>query len=424
MKETDALKKSFQKKKEKTPFKPDLVEAISYLLESVPSANISRGNLIWKTYTLDIDNLHFRQREGWAIPPFHLAERGLYEQAKKIAAEVPYAALAFDGEDMLYATQLASLTKNVDVDFVLAHDLLSIITYELARNEIPLAQERKAQLSARSGTDNIKRDLAMKIGIDYNPESAEGKKKKATVVDQLASRFAVLDQIITTTDEKEFMDMLREKLTNETIKQSLGVIGETIEDMAAHMIKKGPISESLNMLNIDTKSWKVKAAMGSLKPYVEEKLRNIFGNPKIAGLNLQSYRQSAPYAVGDKVIISPGGGGSEYDLGGSIKMIPPGTEGVIDLIKEKDNFYNIRFETGKYERNSWVVTNREIRRLTPKLNITADYGIESAVLDAIIDGNYNKMISTYTACMKKEMETVDSRISRLEAYISRFNTQR
>jgi hypothetical protein len=422
MVEIDSLKKSLLKKKEKIPLKPDMVESIAYLLETVPRANLADGKIVWKTCALDTGDLHFYQRDGWVLPPFHMAERNLYEQAKRIAADAPYAALALNGEDMLYANQLVSLNKDADVNFVLKHDLLTIVTYELAKKEIPLAQERKAQLAACSGKENIKRDLAMKLGVNYSPAAADEIKAKPSLADQLASKIGMLDKIITTTDEKEFMDTLKEKLSKDGVQQSLGVRGKTLEEMTGQMIRNGPTRESLAMLGIDYKSWKLKEMAGSLKSFVEEKLDATLENPS-AALIMTGAGGTQKYQVGDRIVITPGRG-TEYDCGGSISTVPSGAEGMIDNIDPIKGNYHLKFDKVVYCGNGWAVSPREARLLTPKREVRNDYGISPEVLDAIINGDFEKMISAYTSGMKKEMKEVGTKLTRLESYTSRFNTQR
>jgi len=470
----EQIKKEREEREKKKPMSHSIFYKLAYILEK---ENIkSEEKDFYNKINIQIKNKNFKQKEKEKIyffPPFYLAKQETYKIVKNLEANLnPYMEYANSYEEILASIELWKINRNIDKNLLENYHLSNLLACEIAKIDLEkkIKEKRKIQTELEEIV-NKKYELASKeLSKFYDLKKyAKTKDQFLKFLDEwleMARKDYIKERI--NEDLNIRIDKIETKKTNEKIKK----------EIIKNIEKNVNVENLIKALKIKERDLLVSRLMGyesldklidlKLKKYFEELNKDIYGevekdleiHKNIIGKNIKVYPyrgevyyyggtisnvpagtkgnirgveisvrlikkelswwvspreiEATKIEIGEKVKIYPGNG-VNYDYGGSIKDVPAGSEGIINVIK----IFTL-LKVGDKAKEWWVIP-KEIKLTNPLMIFLEEKGIEEKVAIALIKKDYDKIVNlvndVYVKIKSKEMEKIDSDINYIKSLI-------
>jgi hypothetical protein len=441
-----------KEREKKVPLSTSIFYRLAYILENEKLCEIEENNFYEKIKEQIAEKeFSIKEKNKVEVSPFYLAKQEIYDKVKKIeSCYNPYMQFANSVEEIFAAIELWKIDKNIDNELLKKYHLSALLASEIAKEMLQEKIKEKADIETRLEQ------------IDKNKYEIASKK--------LAEIFDLKNYAKTKKEFHEFLDKLLEvtkkSYLEERIVRDFGVeakdIGyEKLVEKITEDIEKGKNLENLiKKLKINEKDLRVVRLMGSssIKELVNVKLKKYLEHLNTDELEIELDES----LIGKKVKIYPGGATGKYDYGGTIRDVPAGSEGKIELVcllirlsNGKEWWVTLREiegkieigekvrihpggANGKYDRGGtirdvpagsegiinkfrihvqlprggeWMVTPREIRLMGSFADFLKQKGLGEEIVDKILKKHYDDVADL---CAKTESKNLEEKLAEIE----------
>ncbi|MEM5868813.1 MAG: hypothetical protein QXL09_02585 [Candidatus Aenigmatarchaeota archaeon] len=444
----EELKKKKAKKEERKKLESSLFTRMSFILDNSTEEKLQElQQALEKGFEDFVEEkanelIKFKakskQKEKIEVPPFYLIpEEKILAVEKVLKYSNPYFNFANNVDELIAAHFLYKINPSIDEKLLEEKNLMNLIYAKIAEDilaEIKIKKEEiedKIKKEIKESERNCLKEIGQKFGIKYNDH--------INISDFLA----------------KIVDKAKATYIEETLLKTFGA--RDLESITKKVVaefknKSGKYEEYLNILKINKKDYLVSMNFGTLEALVKKKLE-IFKEEikeKMGYIEIEQNIEKITHdLIGKKVKLYPGGNpnGFDYDVGGTIRSVPSGSEGIIidirtgkyevlvklkdqdlgwggssSLLEEFDTLAKKQPELCSYKGGFWWVKLREIKIIENPLVefIQEKYGLSEPVAISILKNNYEQILTEYQTQKLAQLEKEKLKLINFEKYLTTF----